>query len=105
VSGGVRGAAVVIVASCGWSDAGRPDSGSGAVRGASFVHSLVGGAGGCGDATGASGIASAGVAGAARGVAGNDVSAWVSASAALMRCHRLGNADAGSVMPESGDMT
>ena len=90
------------------SDAGGPDSGSGETRGASFVHSLVsavGGAGGCGDATGASGAASAGTAGTAWGVAGNDVSALVSASAVLMRCHRLGRVAAGSVMPASGDMS
>src|SRR5271170_4096004 len=101
--------AAVIAASAGDSDAGEPDCGSGERRGASFADGLgpVGGtcAGGWDDATGASGAASAGTAGTAWGVAGNDVSALVSASAVLMRCHRLGRVAAGSVMPASGDMS
>ena len=110
MSGGVRGAAVVIVASACWSEAGSPDSGSGETRGAWFVHCLVGAVGGawtggCGDATGAFGTAPGGVAGAASGVAGAEVSAFASSSAVLRRCNRLGNAAVGSVMPASGDKT
>jgi len=75
-SGGVCGPAAVIVAS-----------------------------GGCGGTAGASGTASVGVAGTASGVAANDVSALVSASTVFSRCHRLGSVAAGSVMPDSGDMT
>jgi len=98
----------VIVASFGWSDAGGPDSGSGARRGASFADGLVGavgGAGGCGDATGASGTAPVGVADTAFGVAGNEVSALVSASAVFSRCKRAESVAAGFVMSASGDMS
>jgi len=109
MSGGVFGAAVVIVALAGGADAGGPDSDSGERRGAPFADGMVGpigGAGGCGDATGTPGISSAGVAGTGPGVAGNDdVSALVSVSAVLMRCHRLGSLAWGSMMPASGDMT
>jgi len=108
MSGLVSGAAM-IVASVGRPEAGGPDSGTGDTGGVAFAGGLgtVGGActGGCGGTTGASSTASAGVAGAACGVAGNDVSALVSASAVLMRCHRLGSVAAGSVVPASGDMT
>jgi hypothetical protein len=96
--------AAVIAASAGDSDAGGPDRGSVERRGASFADGLgpVGGTcAECGDATGASGAGTAGTT--AWGVAGNDVSALVSASAVLMRCHRLGRVAAGSVMPASGD--
>jgi hypothetical protein len=105
MSGGGFGAVSVIVASARWSDAVGPDTIPADAHGASFAVSPVGGVGGCGDATGASGTASAGVAGTACGVAGNDVSSLVSASAVLMRCHRLGSVPAGTVMPASGDMT
>jgi len=110
MSGWVCGAAAVIEASAGWSDAGGPEGGSGETRGGSFVHSLVGAVGGawtggCGDATGASGTAPGGVAGTASGVAGAEVSRLASASAAFSRCHRLVNAALGSVMPASGDKT
>ena len=95
-----------MVAPGGWSDAGGPDNGSGEGRGAPFVHSVVGavgGAGGCGDATGASvGIESVGVADTGCGVVDKDVSALVSPSAVLMRCHRLGRIAWGSVMPRLG---
>jgi len=98
-----------MVAPGGWSDAGGPDNGSGEGRGAPFVHSVVGavgGAGGCGDATGASvGIESVGVADTGCGVVDKDVSALVSPSAVLMRCHRLGRIAWGSVMPASGDIS
>jgi hypothetical protein len=109
MSGGVWGAAAVIVASAGWSDAGEPDGVAGGVGGAAFADELVGPvggecAGGCGDRTGASGTTSVGVAGAASGVAGNEVSALMSPSAELSRCHRLGRVEARSVMSASGDM-
>jgi len=109
MSGGVCGAAMVIVAAC-WSEAGSPDSGSGETRSARFVHCLVGAVGGawtggCGDATGASGTAPGRVAGAALGVAGAEVSALASSSAVLRQCNRLGNAAVGSAMPASGDMS
>jgi hypothetical protein len=95
-----------MVAPGGWSDAGGPDNGSGEGRGAPFVHSAVGGADGCGDATGASvGIESVGVADTGCGVVDKDVSALVSPSAVLMRCHRLGRIAWGSVMPASGDIS
>jgi len=105
MSGGGLGAAAVIVASARWSDAVGLDTTPADTRGASFADGPVGGVAGCGDATGASGTASAGVAGTACGVVDKDVSALVSASAVLMRHHRLGNIAAGSVMPASGDMT
>jgi len=108
MGGAVCGATVVMGASGGWSDAGGRDRGSGEGRGAWFVHRLVGtvgGAGGCGDATGASaGTGSAWVADTAPGVAGNEVSALVSPSTVLMRCHRLGRIAWGSVMCASGDI-
>jgi len=108
--GVLRGAAGVIVAWVGGSDAGGPDSGSGETLGASFADSVVGPvvgacAGGPGDAIGASGTASVEVAGTGCGVVDKLAPALVSASAAFSRCHRLGNAAAGSAMPASGNMT
>jgi len=84
--------------------AGGPDCGSGERRGAAFADGLVDAAGGCGDATNASGPVSAGTAGTGWGVVGNDVSALVSASAAFSRCHRLGSIASRSVIPASGEM-
>jgi len=110
ISGVVSGVVAVIVTSAGWSEAGGAGSSTDDTGDGSFVHSLVGpvgGAwtGGCGDATGASAAGSSGVAGTASGVAGNGVSALVSASAVLMRCQRLGSTAWGSVVAASGDMT
>ena len=107
LSGVVWGAAAVIVAPAGWSDVGGPDSGTDEGRGAPFADELVGPvggecAGGCGGGTGTWGTASVAVAGAASGVAGNDVS--VSPSAVLSRCQRLGSVARGSVMRDSGDV-
>jgi len=102
--------AVMIVGAGGWSEGGGPDSGGGATRGVSFADGLVGPVGGactgeCGGTTGASGTASAGVAGTAGGVVDKHASALVSASAAFSRYQRLGNAAWRSVMPASGDMS
>jgi len=106
MSGEIRGAAAVIVASPGWPDAGGTDGGTGDTRGASFASPCpVGGAGGCGDTTGASGTASAGAAGTASGVAGDELSTLVSPRAVLSRCHRSGRTAWGSLVPASGDMT
>jgi len=108
--GVVLGAGAQIAASGGGSDAGRPDSGSGERRGASFADGVVGTvvsafAGDCGGAPGASGTSSAGVAGTGCGVVDKHVSASVSPGAAFSRCRRSGSFAAGSVMPASGDMS
>jgi len=79
------------------------------MRGVSFADGLVGPVGGAGTSgwvgtIGASVTASAGAGGTASGVAGNEVSALVSASAAFRRCHRLGSIAWGSVTRASDDM-
>jgi len=95
MSGVVWGAAAMIVASAGRSNAGGPDSGTGDRRGASSADELCGPVGeecatGCGDRSGTCGTASVVVAGAASGVVGNEVAALVSASAVLRPVPQVG---------------